>query len=105
MLTGYTIRGHRRFPVKCAVDYMSSDCVGKDATTIRIKKLTGVMRHNATYELDRYIAWAEMPGDTGIGAGSSPQRGKGRRSSTGVSLRSLFCMAIRTLPFGRNRGT
>jgi hypothetical protein len=29
MPTGFTIRGHRRFPVKCAVDYMSSDCVGK----------------------------------------------------------------------------
>ena len=29
MPTGFTIRGHRRFPVKCAVDYMNSDWVGK----------------------------------------------------------------------------
>ena len=29
MPTGFTIRSHRRFPVKCTVDYMSSDWVGK----------------------------------------------------------------------------
>jgi hypothetical protein len=29
MATGFTIRSHRRFPVECAVDYMSSDGVGK----------------------------------------------------------------------------
>ncbi len=26
---GFTIRSHRRFPVKCAVDYRSDDCTGK----------------------------------------------------------------------------
>ncbi len=29
MSTGFTIRSYRRFPVQCAVDYRSDDCVGK----------------------------------------------------------------------------
>ena len=29
MATRFTIRSHRRFPVKCAVDYMTPDWVGK----------------------------------------------------------------------------
>jgi hypothetical protein len=71
--------------------------------TISTKKRIGVMGHNATYELDRYIAWAEMPGELALGQGHPLDVGKRRRSYTGFSLRSLFCMAIRTFPFGRNR--